>query len=301
MRRFIIAFVSHCERVWWDPSYEGMRAAVNAMLSLQDRLSMALGKKVYSTFCTHVDHDSRTSFMVDAKQEPDIVKAIISHGNEIGLHVHAPTAEFRTGFQDECIVHDADLLEELGIPRPTTYAAGDWVTGTKTVKELERGRFRVDCSAYGLEGPMNRFGVALNYQSTSLHPYKVAPSDISIQGSSSIVELPVSGNLTEFRKVVYASLKPIHQRIHERYSSLKEGVDVFQIFWHPFELAILDGKDCDAIREARVGQKAGKGRITIDEQIPNALWTFLSEIGKYPDVSIVSVRDAVEEWEKAFA
>ena len=212
MKTFIISLVAHCERVWWDPSYDGLRRAVEAIVSLQNELSASLQKPVTSTFCTHIDHDSTTSYVVDAKEAPDVVQLIVSNHNELGLHIHGPTKQHINAYQDQCIVPDANILEKLGLPRPQTYTAGDWVTGDTIVQQLELAHFKVDCSSYSLEGTLKRFGVELDYSRPTLLPYRPGRSNIRADGNSSIVEIPVSGNLTEFGHSVYSGFLPI-QRI----------------------------------------------------------------------------------------
>jgi hypothetical protein len=296
MRQFFIILVCHCEKVWWDPGYSALRTAVEAMLDVQARVAHVLGVSVASTFCSFVDHLNRDELIADAVEAPEITSLILSDGNELGLHVHAPTADLHTGFQDRCIAGDASLLASLGLPRPVTYAAGDFVTSPGFVAELERACFQVDCSAYTLEGPMDRFGVRIDYCRPDLKSYRASRHDLCGEGDSSIIEIPVSGALAEFSSTVYPHLPPIQERIQDRYAALVEGVDVFQVFWHPFDIVTLDGMDNAAVLACGVHEGEGRGHIEADLDILKTVERALIEFARQPDVEIAPARTAAEAW-----
>lgn len=272
--------------------------AVQAMLDLQERVDQCLECSVTSTFCSFVDHPTATTARADAAHAPDILYTVLSSGNELGLHVHAPIEELRTGLQDRLIAADAELLTDLGFPRPITYAAGDFVTSSRFVSHLEGAGFKVDCSVYTLEGAMNRFGVQVDYTARpSLRPYHPSRDDLCIEGASSIVELPVSGHLPEFGGWEYEHLSSIGERIRARYETLDEEVDVFQIFWHPFEVVTLNDKDNEALHASGMRSEQGTGRIGINQRVLGPLEEFLLEFGQRPDVEIASAVRAARCWE----
>lgn len=297
MRRFFVTFVCHCEKVWWDAGYDSLWVAVRAMLDLQARVSQYLGYRITSTFCSFVDHPTPITAIADAAEVPELFREIPSSGNEIGLHIHAPVELLHTGLQDRMIASDAELLTKLGLPHPITYVAGDWVTSPKIVVYLENAGFKVDCSVYALEGVIDKFGVRIDYtKRKDLHPYRPARDDICADGDSKIVELPVSGHLPEFAHHEYEHLPEITERIRVRYDALHEGVDIFQIFWHPFEVVTLNGKDNDTLLAAGVEPGKGHGKIDVNHRVLDAVERFLMEFGRQPDVEIASAIQAAKCW-----
>lgn len=297
MKQFFISLISHCEKIWWDPGYEGLKLAIQAMLDLQQRVGQCLSTTVTSTFCTFVDHPTVTTVRADAVEVPDSLYAILAAGNEIGLHVHAPTTALHTGLQDRLIAADAELIATLGLPRPVTYAAGDFVTSPQIVSILEQAGFQVDCSVYNLEGTVERFGVEVDHVArANLQPYHPHHDDLGKEGRSSLVELPVSGYLPEFGGTVYPNLPSIEKRIHIRYDQLTTGIDIFQIFWHPFEILTLDGKDNAALLAHGLGSEQGRGTIGINQKLLEPFETFLRNFGQRSNVEIASAIHAAECW-----
>ena len=213
--------------------------------------------------------------------------------------MHAPTEELSTGLQDRLIAADAKLLADLGFPRPITYTAGDFVTSAGFVSHLEAAGFKVDCSVYTLEGAMDRFGVWGDYTARQdLRPFHPSYDDLCAEGASSIIELPVSGHLPEFGGWEYGHLPPIAERIHGRYNGLDEGVDVFQIFWHPFEIVTLNGKDNESLHACGVRSEQVGGRIGVNQGVLGPLEEFLIEFGQQPDVEIANAAYAAKCWER---
>ena len=299
MKRFFVTLVSHCEKVWWDPGYRSLRMAADAMLTLQAWLEHRLGRVVTSTFCTFVDHLSSGEVVVDAAEVPDVVQRVLDGGGELGLHVHAPTASLASGAQDQFIAEDARRIAKLGFPSPTAYAAGDFVTSRGTISALEEADIQVDCSVYALEGPLERFGLHIDYRRPNLMPYRVSREDLCSEGSSRVIELPVSGWLPEFHSRAFAQMPLIQQRILDRYAALEDGVDVFQVFWHPFEIVTLDGKDNDALRDAGIRAGQGQGQIGVNEAVMSAVRDFLGGFAEKPGVEIAHAGAAVTAWSQA--
>ena len=298
MRRLYITLVSHCEKVWWDPGYDSLRIAVRAMLDLQRRVADGIRRPVTSTFCSFVDHPTSTTFVADAAQAPDVLREVLSSGNEVGLHVHAPTQELHTELQDRLISPDAELLTKLGLPQPKTYTPGDFVTSPQIVRYLEAAGFVVDCSVYTLQGSMDRFGVLVDYtKRQDLRPYHPDRNDLCAEGDSFIIEIPVSGHLTEFGGPEYDGLPPIEDRIRARYEKLGEGVDVFQLFWHPFEI-VSRGKQDAPVPACSTKAADGRENIVVDHHILGALERFLlSSAAENEDVEIASAISAAQCWE----
>lgn len=298
MKRILfITLVSHCEKVWWDSGYESLRLAVGSMVQLQTRVGERIGKPASSTFCTLVDHPTKDTWVADAENVFDLFQESLSYGNEIGLHIHAPVEGLSRGWQDEFIARDTKLVERIGLPRPVTYVAGDWVTTPRTVRYLEGAGFEVDCSVYTLDGSYDKFGVKIDYTRRSdLRPYHPAQHDICESGDSNLVEIPVSGGLFEFAQAGYEKLLPVEERIEARYESLPQGIDVFQVFWHPFDIVTLDGQDNDALLKSGVEPDRGYGVIGTNQQILRPFEEFLTDFGKRQDVGIASSTAASRAW-----
>jgi hypothetical protein len=293
INQLLITFVCHCEKVWWDEGYESLTMAVRAFLDMQNYLSQKLGYKINSTFCPLIDHPTSDIAISDISYVPELFREIISLDNEVGLHIHGPIKEMNTGIQDRFIKSDTEFLTKLGF-KPVTYAAGDWITSENTVPFLEKSGLKIDYSVYNLEPLREKFGAQRDYiKRKSLRPYHPDCFDICLEGKSKILELPVSGNLTEFSQVIYSNLPPITDRISDRYHKL-DCIDIFQIFWHPFEIATLDGKDSYQLLKEGFKGESEKSKIGVNSKTLDSAKEFLLEFGQKPNVKILSAIRATE-------
>jgi hypothetical protein len=91
-------------------------------------------------------------------------------------------------------------------------------------------------------------------------------------------------------------MSPIQQRLLDRYAALDDGVDIFQVFWHPFEIVTLDGKDSDALREAGIRANQGDGVIGTNDAALSAAEEFLHAFVQKPGVHVADARTATKAW-----
>jgi hypothetical protein len=295
----VVTLVSHCEQVWWDSGYDSLRVAVGAVVDLQAEAAHMLGSPVSSTFCTFVDH-YETPARVDAREAPDVCEMVVATGNELGLHVHAHHSDGDAESQERLAAADADAIAELGFPRPATYTAGDWVASADLAAHLVAAGFRVDCSVYALEGPIKSDGLTIDHtRRADLRPYHPHERDLWSEGTSELVELPVSGCLTEFGCGALTGLPPIEERIAERLESSQGSVDVFQIFWHPFDVVTLDGRNNNALLAAGVRVGRGRGAIAPNDTVLSPYSEFVRSFGARDGAVFSGAAAAAAVWEES--
>jgi len=179
--------------------------------------------------------------------------SLLEAGHEIGVHSHLPGAhrprhqyQGRYAYRlDELGILNQDRVAgalrqtaiALGLPAPATHVSGMFTFQRTTIGVLEQAGFTVDCSLLpGVEKAKHEasgdFILADNVRRAEPYPYRPAADDPWADGDSSLIELPVSGNLGG-------------GDIEEQLESLGDRlggsgpVDVFQSFWHHFEFAGL--------------------------------------------------------------
>jgi hypothetical protein len=295
---FQIVIVAHAETVWWDDGTRALEVAVGAWLDLQARLATRLGRPVRSTLCPLVDHPTPEKAVVEAGAAPGLWRRVLAEGNEVGLHVHAPTDRLKDGLQDRLVADDAGRHVAAGLPRPRCYAAGDWVVEPDLARTLEEAGFTVDVSVQTLFGPMDRFGARVAHRRPHLRPYRPSRTAIDREGDSGILEIPPSGELTELADRPIGGLPPVRDRIRTRREAGEP--DVFQLVWHPYELVTLDGMDDEALRACNaLDDRPDPTTSKIDPHASRlaAIGEALVEIGEDPAVEFVTASEAARRWQ----
>lgn len=249
MKQLHLVLVCHAELgldgTWHD--YDAVQPQIDNMLQ---RVADKTGKMPRITYCL------TNEFIVDKLDE-----AIRLHqaGHEIGVHAHLPGSHRKRHCYAEPyhLRLDADgilnqdlvagpfrqILVALGFPVPVTHVSGMFSFQKTTIKVLEDAGFRVDCSLIP-NGRIIRhavcgdFVIADNRRRTDRHAYRPSVDDPWEDGRSSLVELPVSGNLgcAYFEMDWARSLDQEFALLRKRLDQLN-GVDVYQSYWHHFEFA----------------------------------------------------------------
>lgn len=295
MGKLHFVLVCHCDRVEWPDSaysFDDMEFAVRKVCEMVTKIQREYSIKIPMTYLPCFMHEKRAYSV--AHERTDLFRELLKMGNEIGVHTHVGYDLLHT--QDGFIIPDADALENLGFPRPKTWAAGDWYTTFNTIRQLEEGGYAVDCSVVPLEGKFyhgSQKQFKLDYsRCKTLSPYHPSYGDICIPGSSSIVELAVTGWLPELcywdQHFPLAENK-LDERLLSRWRMIDETtIDVFQVFWHPqdFLLPHYAWYPRDSSRERR-----------IDKQLLDSTERFLRMAAELDSLEFSTAYQAAKDWE----
>lgn len=139
--------------------------------------------------------------------------------------------------QDRIAAALRQIAIALGLPAPTTHVSGMFTFQQSTIQVLEKAGFTIDCSLLpGIEKNRHNiagdFILADNVRRKEPYPYRPASEDPWSDGNSSVIELPVSGNLGG------GDIEGQITNLHRRLEGDRE-IDVFQSFWHHFEFGNL--------------------------------------------------------------
>ena len=294
-----VHFVSicHCDLVEWSESaysYDDMEFAIKRMIEMVAKVEDDYGVRMPVTYLPCFLHE-KNGYSV-AHEKRDLFKELLKMGNEIGVHTHVEYDNLPA--QDEFIVSDADALENLGFPRPKTWAAGDFYTTPNTIRQLERGRYAVDGSVVPLEGKFyhgSRRQFEIDYSKCkTLSPYHPSYEDICLPGDSPIVELPVTGYLPElcyWDQHFPLTEKKLEERLLSKWRKRGEaGVDVFHVFWHPQDLWYP--------HDAWYPQEAGKPK-KIDHQLLKSVERLLRMAAELEDIVFSTAYEAAKDWTRS--
>lgn len=294
MGKVHFVLVCHCDRVEWPSSafsFDDMESAVTKVTDMVGRIEREYSVKIPVTYLPCFMH-GRESYSV-AHERTGLFTELLKMGKEIGVHTHVEYDELPS--QDSFITSDADALEDLGFPRPKTWAAGDWYTTNNTIRQLEKGRYAVDCSVVPLEekfyhGTQKQF--ELDYsRCKTLSPYHPSYEDICLPGDSSIVELPVTGWLPELcywdQRFPLAGEKLEDRLLSKWRKSNDIAADVFHVFWHPqdFWLPHFAWYPQDSNQERR-----------IDWQLLRSTERLLRTAAELDDLQFSSAYRAAKDW-----
>ena len=225
-----------------------------------------------------------------ARNRPKPFKELVALGHEIGVHSHfisdsgnlehsqdlntARLSTFDRWFPELC-----QQIVDAGFPQPRTHASWMFAYPEHMTGVLARSGIRVDCSVcYG--GAHYLAGGALLADSTGRidgKPYQPSDTDHCIEGSSGLVELPVSGGFGSYwepdgrgRFEYFSPVASDHEMerqlglFERRLRGLREGaVDIFQLHFHLYEFLEPAG-----ISEERMRRAAGMLRsMASDSQV----------------------------------
>jgi hypothetical protein len=227
--------------------YDEVQPKIDEMLA---RVADKTGKMPKVTYCLTCE------FITDKLEE---AIRLYESGHEIGVHSHLPGAHrkrhsysgrYALRIDDNGILNQdmvagplRQMLISLGFPAPVSHVAGMFSFQKTTIKILSEAGFKVDCSLIPNGGvikhkALGNFVIADNRRRTVRTPYRPSLEDPWVDGSSSIIELPVSGNLgcAYFAMDWARSLDDEFALLEKRLEALG-GVDVYQSYWHHFEFS----------------------------------------------------------------
>jgi hypothetical protein len=227
--------------------YSEVQPQIEAMFH---RVADATGKMPKVTYCL------TTEFITDNLDE-----AIRLHGdgNEIGVHSHLPGGHRKKHDysgpyalkldeqgrlnQDSVAGPLRQMLAAVGFPAPVSHVTGMFSFQKTTLQVLADAGFKVDCSLIPngdviKHRALGDFMIADNRRRTSRQPYHPSLADPWVEGESTLLELPVSGNLgcAYFAMDWARSLDDELVLLENRLNALR-GVDVYQSYWHHFEFS----------------------------------------------------------------
>ena len=258
--------------------YDRIQPEIEKML---DRVADAAGRRPKITYCLTGEFLS---------ERLDDAFRFVDEGHEVGIHSHLPGAH-RPGHSyqghyayrlDEEGVLNQDAIAgplrqvaiALGLPPPKTHVSGMFTFQRTTVQVLQEAGFTVDCSLLpgelGTHPAAGDFALCDNRPRSAPHPYRPASDDPWVDGSSGVIELPVSGNLGG------GDISGQLQHLRDRLDAPRES-DIFQSFWHHFEFAELGWT---------------KGTIPDAEE-------FLLECARHDNVVFSTAAEAAEDFRKS--
>jgi hypothetical protein len=289
--RLLLALVCHCEPIWWDEAGTAgaLPLALDSMRATLEDVGAETGKPTPTTLCLTFDHSKPSSQTARSRLKP--LTEWLDRGHEIG--VHTCLAYDQVGHEaaalERFIAHDAQALIKLGFPPPRSWVGGYFYTTAGTVGALESAGFTVDCSVSPYDGALYHANTGKLYADyldlDEPRPYRAARGAITRRGTSRVIELPVSGYLPELAwpddpKIRLPRARTsLRDRFKARWETRRQ-VDVFHVFWHPFELV-----------------RRQQGRVVPNGQLIDAVRAFLIDALNRPGVEMATAASAAQDWE----
>jgi hypothetical protein len=282
MSRIHLCLICHTEGL--PNSFE---AGVPAMNRIREEVEQKAGKPVRLTWALGTFHNTAQPPVFHEYR--DLFLGMEARGDEIGLHPHGVVIDGRWDI-DPFIEDDTRGLREAGFPFPKTFVAGVWAFYPGTLAILEKLGYEVDASV--VAGPTRQRAAddkenvyydyppseALADSEPVFVPYRLSRESVVAPGHSTVIEVPVSGHLEEFRPG--GGDTTINRYEVRRQRLEKTGLEVHEIFWHPWELL----KDF--------------GSAEVEPDTVNKLRDFLLRIAADPVVEFSTVRRAATDWVK---
>jgi hypothetical protein len=230
---------------WGD--YDTVQPAFEAMIQ---RVAQRTGQLPRVTYC--LTNEFITDRLDDAARFHE-------QGHEIGVHTHLPgshraghnySGRYAYAFdpegrlnQDRIAAPLREIIASLGFPAPETHVSGMFSFQRSTIELLTQAGFSADCSLIPngrafRHRATGKFVIADNRRRTDRHPYFPDPADPWVEGSSPLLEIPVSGNIGEayFEIDWVRSLQDEERQIALRLEEAEE-VGIYQSYWHHFEFS----------------------------------------------------------------
>lgn len=262
---------------------------VPAMLRIREEVEQKTGKKCVLTWALGTFHGRPFAATQKAvfDEYREIFLELAARGDEIGLHPHGIVENGRWTV-DPFIVEDTRRLTNAGFPAPMTFVAGGWAFYPSTLAIIEKQGYRVDASV--VAGPTRQRkvddegNVIYDYPPSEAIadvdpfavPYRLSRDSVVRRGNSTVIEVPVTGHLMDLSPGGNGEAVKRYTPRRERLAGA--GVDIHEIFWHPWELL------------------QGYNSWSEEPHIQQALMEFLIKVGTDPDVRISSVYEAAMDW-----
>ncbi len=226
MAKFIVTLLCHAESAYHRPELHAREWAewVPEFLALLDRIEKDTGVHIPITWCCAAEHSKEfieNDTVLVAQQEPDIWKRFVDRGDEVGLHIHLHREHIHDETEDKrfwCYAHefqhlfleeDVERMVNFGFPPPKTYTPGWQMWRKEWPEPLVQAGFEVDSTIMALPHEYMLWPWILEYAAKidvspyilwnhrqsayPFRPYRTKEDDLSAEGESSLVELPVIG------------------------------------------------------------------------------------------------------------
>jgi len=199
-------------------------------------------------------HDIESTFFFTGhivEKQPEIVDIVKDHGHEIGCHgyIHEP-AYFFDALNLQKQVHYLQrakkIIETAANSEVVSFRGPEARINEDTIKALEITKFKFDSSIapQRFDGPMSRgFRKKLFWMIAPRRPYYISKDSIVHEGSSKILEIPISAFLFPFigsTMRVSPFINKIIENILLRESKVRKNPIVF--LFHPTETIEIDEK-----------------------------------------------------------
>jgi hypothetical protein len=197
-----VCLVCHTETDVWDGGFRSIDTLLPTFLDTIAGVRDSTGAAPRVAWCL-------TSQVAEHRPEP--FRELLSAGHEIGVHSHFPGAI-------GVLEHDQDLnarnldrfavwfpqlcsrIADAGFPRPRTHVTWMFAYRDSFTRVLADAGIRAECSVChgGTHFLANGFLLADSRRRRSGKPYRLAEDDHCAEGSSPVVELPVSGGFDDY-------------------------------------------------------------------------------------------------------
>jgi hypothetical protein len=272
--RMLVCLVCHTEPDVWDGGFASIDRVLPLFLEMLASVSDMEGRSPRVAWCL-------TGQVMRHRAETFL--RLLPHGHEVGIHSHHPGGNgvveheqavnrdhldaFDRWFPDLCA-----LAKEQGFPEPRTHASWMFAYRDDMTRTLARCGIDVDCSVCygGAHHLPDGFLLADSRRRKSGKPYRLSEQDHCLEGTSPVVELPVSGGLGDYwepdERGGFSHFSPIGcppadgrgglerqlQLFRARLDDLAPGeVDIYQIHFHLYEFLPPGGIDRSRLERAR--------------------------------------------------
>jgi hypothetical protein len=264
-----LCLVCHTETDWWNGGFRSIDLILPKFMQMTTSVHDSQGASPRVAWCL-------TPQVVEHR--PDPFQKLLNLGHETGIHSHFPGGngdwehdqKLNSQNLDEFHVWFPKIyaqMVQVGFPPPRVHATWMFAYREPMTRILAEAGIRVDCSVCygGAHYLPNGFLLADSRNRRSGKPYRLAESDHCVEGTSRIVELPVSGGFGsywepnekggfEYFKPVESDAEMIRQLdlFQKRLAALPAGeVDVFHIHFHLYEFLMPDGTSDEKLVRAR--------------------------------------------------
>ena len=249
MKTLNYTLVCHAE-LGLDGTWNDFKAVQPKFEAMIERVANRVGQLPKVTYCL------TNEFITDRLD--DAIR-FFEQGHEIGVHSHLPGSHRKahsysgryilalnqSGFLNQDLIAGSlrEIISSLGFPAPKSHVSGMFSFQPSTVEILRRAGFTIDCSLIPNGRKIRHrvtgdFVLANNERRIDRRPYFPDPADPWIEGTNSLLEIPVSGNLGEaYFEIDWA--KSLENEKHQIAEILQreDEVGIYQSYWHHFEFS----------------------------------------------------------------
>jgi hypothetical protein len=267
--RMHVCLVCHTEPDVWNGGFKSIDVILPMFLDLLGEVRDDGGVSPRVCWCL-------TSQVI--KNRPTPFLKLLEKGHEIGIHSHFPGVDGLIEHQQEInrnkLEDIRDWLPELclditsaGFPPPRTHVTWMFAYRDTMTQVLAKAGFGIDCSVCygGLHSLSDGFLLADSGRRTNGKPYRLDETDHCSAGSSSVIELPVSGGFGSYWKPDgkggFKYFTPVASDIEtermlrifsDRLDSVSTGeTDIFHIHFHLYDFLPPTGVDAERLSRAK--------------------------------------------------